>query len=243
MDPEQRRVEQIANQTADLLNDYNTVSKVVDGLVTYNTLLQRQIDNQEAEKTALNESIKNVALIERQIIPLMTRMLMASSRFFVTYWPGLLIGMLAGIFAFRAWVASPRGTLIWSGFLLRAPLFGDIVRKAVLGRFSQSMALTIRSGVPLIHALTVVAGVVDNPYVGEKIQSMRSGIEKGDTVSRTAAGTGLFTPLVLQMLAVGEGQAEWNVIMASAMLAMIPPVLVVIFMQKQFVKGMTETEK
>ena len=72
---EQRRVEQIANQTADLLNDYNTVSKVVDGLVTYNTLLQRQIDNQEAEKTALNESIKNVALIERQIVPLMTRML------------------------------------------------------------------------------------------------------------------------------------------------------------------------
>lgn len=72
---EQRRVEQIADQTADLLNDYNTVSKVVDGLVTYNTLLQRQIDNQEAEKTALNESIKNVALIERQIIPLMTRML------------------------------------------------------------------------------------------------------------------------------------------------------------------------
>jgi len=72
---EQRRVEQIANQTADLLNDYNTVSKVVDGLVTYNTLLQRQIDNQEAEKEALNESIKNVALIERQIIPLMTRML------------------------------------------------------------------------------------------------------------------------------------------------------------------------
>ncbi|MEJ2383966.1 MAG: DUF3450 domain-containing protein [Xanthomonadales bacterium] len=72
---EQRRVEQIANQTADLLNDYNTVSKVVDGLVTYNTLLQRQIANQEAEKEALNESIKNVALIERQIIPLMTRML------------------------------------------------------------------------------------------------------------------------------------------------------------------------
>jgi MSHA biogenesis protein MshG len=137
-------------------------------------------------------------------LPLMTQILMASSRFFVTYWPGLLVGLLVGVFAFRAWVASPRGTLIWSGFLLRAPLFGDIVRKAVLGRFSQSMALTIRSGVPLIHALTVVAGVVDNPYVGEKIQSMRSGIEKGDTVSRTAAATGLFTPLVLQMLAVGE---------------------------------------
>ena len=72
---EQRRVEQIADQTQDLLNDYNTVSKVVDGLVTYNALLQRQVDNQVAEMAALNESIRNVALIERQILPLMTRML------------------------------------------------------------------------------------------------------------------------------------------------------------------------
>ena len=72
---EQQRVEQIADQTADLLNEYNTLSKVVDGLVTYNSLLQRQVNNQEAEKAALAESITNVALIERQIIPMMTRML------------------------------------------------------------------------------------------------------------------------------------------------------------------------
>jgi len=72
---EQQRVEQIADQTNDLLNEYNTVSKVVDGLVTYNSLLQRQVDNQETEKAALGESIVNVALIERQITPLMTRML------------------------------------------------------------------------------------------------------------------------------------------------------------------------
>jgi hypothetical protein len=72
---EQRRVEQIADQTADLLNDYNTVAKVVDGLVTYNALLQRQVDNQEEEMAALEESIRNVSLIERQIVPMMTRML------------------------------------------------------------------------------------------------------------------------------------------------------------------------
>jgi hypothetical protein len=72
---EQQRVEQIANQTDDLLAEYNTVSKVVDGLKTYNSLLQRQVDNQESEKQALAESINNVALIERQIVPMMTRML------------------------------------------------------------------------------------------------------------------------------------------------------------------------
>jgi hypothetical protein len=72
---EQQRVEQIASQTDDLLAEYNTLAKVVDGLKTYNSLLQRQVDNQESEKQALSESIDNVALIERQIVPMMTRML------------------------------------------------------------------------------------------------------------------------------------------------------------------------
>ena len=72
---DQRRVEAIADQTDKITADYKTVIKVVDGLKVYNSLLQRQIDNQEAEKVALSESIDNVALIERQIIPLMIRML------------------------------------------------------------------------------------------------------------------------------------------------------------------------
>jgi hypothetical protein len=72
---EQQRIEQIANQTDDLLAEYNTLAKVVDGLKTYNSLLQRQVDNQESEKAALAESMDNVALIERQITPMMIRML------------------------------------------------------------------------------------------------------------------------------------------------------------------------
>ncbi|MCB1800844.1 MAG: type II secretion system F family protein [Gammaproteobacteria bacterium] len=137
-------------------------------------------------------------------LPLMTRILIGSSDFIVAYWPAILLLLLGAGFAFKRWKATERGAVAWSGFLLRAPLTGAIVNKAVLGRFAQSMALTIRSGVPLIHALNVVSGVVDNAFVSEKIQAMRHGIEKGDSVSRTAASTGLFTPLVLQMLAVGE---------------------------------------
>ena len=72
---EQLRVEQIADQTDVLLSEFKTVTKVVDGLLVYNSLLQRQVDNQEAEKIALAESIDNVALIERQIVPMMTRMI------------------------------------------------------------------------------------------------------------------------------------------------------------------------
>jgi len=87
---EQQRVEQIATQTDNLLNEFNTLSKVVDGLITYNSLLQRQVDNQETEKAALSESIDNVALIERQIVPLMTRMLDSLEQFVQLDTPFLL---------------------------------------------------------------------------------------------------------------------------------------------------------
>jgi len=78
---EQQRVEQVANQTDKLLADYKTVTKVVDGLLVYNSLLQRQIDNQEREKMELANSMTNVALIERQIIPMMTRMIDSMEQF------------------------------------------------------------------------------------------------------------------------------------------------------------------
>jgi len=78
---EQQRVEQIANQTDSLLAQFKTELKVVDGLKVYNGLLQRQIDNQEMEKTALTESMESVALIERQIVPMMTRMIDSMEEF------------------------------------------------------------------------------------------------------------------------------------------------------------------
>jgi hypothetical protein len=87
---EQQRVEQVANQTDKLLNDYKTVTKVVDGLLVYNSLLQRQIDNQEREKVELATSMTNVALIERQIIPMMTRMIDSMEQFIELDTPFLL---------------------------------------------------------------------------------------------------------------------------------------------------------
>ena len=87
---------------------------------------------------------------------------------------------------------------------LQMPLVGHIVTKATLGRFARSLAMSLKSGVPLVRSLTVIAGVVNNAFVSKRILGMRDGIESGDTIARTAAGTGLFTPLVLQMISVGE---------------------------------------
>ena len=137
-------------------------------------------------------------------LPIMTRILMGSSEFMLNWWPWLLSVLAAGIIAFRFWLDTREGRYQWDRLLLRAPLIGHILTKATLGRFAKSLALVIKSGVPLVQGLTVVSGVVNNAYVADRILSMRDGIEKGDTISRTAAATGLFTPLVLQMLAVGE---------------------------------------
>jgi len=85
---------------------------------------------------------------------------------------------------------------------------GDIILKATLARFARSFALSSQSGVPLVQALTVVAQTVDNAFIGSRIEQMRDGIERGESISRCAAATGVFTPVVLQMINVGEETGE-----------------------------------
>ena len=86
----QQQVDSVADQTEKIVNDYRSVTKVVDGLRVYNALLQTQLDNQEAEMAAISESIANVALIERQIVPLMTRMVDALEAFIALDTPFLM---------------------------------------------------------------------------------------------------------------------------------------------------------
>jgi MSHA biogenesis protein MshG len=93
---------------------------------------------------------------------------------------------------------------------LRFPVVGDIVLRASLSRFARAFAMASRSGVPLLQALNVVSRTADNTYIAGKIRGMREGIERGETITRTAAVSHVFTPLVLQMIAVGEetGQVD-----------------------------------
>lgn len=137
-------------------------------------------------------------------LPLATRILVAGSEFTVAYgWLMLLLGA-AGAWALRAWIATPAGRLAWDGFKLRVPLAGKIVRKATLARFARSFSLSLKSGVPIEQALTVVAATVDNSHMASKIDGMRVSVEHGESILRAAVASGIFTPIVLQMIAVGE---------------------------------------
>ena len=137
-------------------------------------------------------------------LPLMTRILLATSEFTVAWWPTLLGAAVAAWFGFRTWSRSPTGRLTWDRYKLRLPIAGKIIHKATMARFARSFALSMRSGVPIVQALTVVSQTADNAYLSSRIEQMRDGVERGESILRTSTAANVFTPIVLQMVAVGE---------------------------------------
>jgi len=146
-------------------------------------------------------------------LPWMTRLVIGFSNFTVNYWP-LIVGTLAlGIGAFVLWKSTPDGKYQWDRVKLRLPIAGQIILKATLARFARSFALSTKSGVPIVQGLSTVAGVVDNDYIARTIEQMRDGVERGESVLRTAVVAGIFTPVVLQMIAVGDETGEMDDLM------------------------------
>lgn len=146
-------------------------------------------------------------------LPLITRGLLGFSSFMITWWPVMLTLIAAGVVMVRSYLNTPEGRYNWDRRKLNLPIVGPIILKATLARFARSFALSSQSGVPLVQALTVVAQTVDNAYIGSRIEQMRDGIERGESISRCAAATGVFTPVVLQMIQVGEETGELDALL------------------------------
>ena len=137
-------------------------------------------------------------------LPMLTKVLIGFSDLMVATWPMLLAGSIAAVFAFRSYTRTKHGNYAWDRFKLRIPIAGKIVLKATLARFSRSFSLSMRSGVPVVQGLSLVAQTVDNTFVAEKVEKMREGVERGESVLRTAQHSGIFTAVVMQMVMVGE---------------------------------------
>jgi MSHA biogenesis protein MshG len=146
-------------------------------------------------------------------LPYLTKLLVGFSNFMVETWPLLLAAIVGLVFAFRGWTATRNGKYRWDRMKLRIPIAGKIILKATLARFARSFALALQSGVPVVQSLTTVALVVDNDYIGQRVEQMRDGVERGESVLRTAVAAGIFTPVVLQMVAVGDETGELDALM------------------------------
>jgi MSHA biogenesis protein MshG len=137
-------------------------------------------------------------------LPLATRIILAVSDFSVTYWAHILGGMAVAFFAFKRWRKTKSGAYRWDKFKLRLPIIGSILLRSTLARFARAFSMGYGSGVPLVQSLAFTARALENHYIGTKLDEMRNHLERGETLTRSAASLHIFTPLVLQMLSVGE---------------------------------------
>ncbi|HCH01529.1 MAG TPA: MSHA biogenesis protein MshG [Vibrio sp.] len=137
-------------------------------------------------------------------LPLPTRMLIATSNFFVDYWVLLLALFVGAIFGFKSWVSRASGREKWDKFKLRMPLVGSIVNRAQMSRFSRTFALMLRAGVPINQSLALAAEALGNRFLEVRLLEMKAAIEAGGNISTAAVNSDIFTPLVIQMIAVGE---------------------------------------
>ncbi len=137
-------------------------------------------------------------------LPWQTQVLMSISGFFVAYWWLLLLGAGAAFMGVRWYLSQPAGRLQWDQAKLRLPILGSIFEKINLSRFCQTFAMVSRAGLPINQSLTIIARVLGNEYLSHKVVRMRESVEAGTGMLQTAREAQMFTPVVLQMIAVGE---------------------------------------
>ncbi len=137
-------------------------------------------------------------------LPWQTVVLISTSDFVIKFWPLLLIAILSLIFGFNYYVNTENGRLDWDRRKLKLPLAGAVFEKIALGRFARTFSMVMGAGLPIVQGLTVVAGAVGNAYIALNVHGMREGVERGESLYRTAENSKMFSPIILQMIAVGE---------------------------------------
>ena len=137
-------------------------------------------------------------------VPLPTRIIMGVSGFVANQWPLLLLAIAAAFAGAGMYLRTPAGRLAWDRIKLDIPVTGVIVRNAALARVTRSLAVALEAGLPINETLRSIKGSIGNTWLAGKLHSLSAGVERGESLSMTARGSALFTPLVLQMITLGE---------------------------------------
>src|SRR2546427_4543888 len=138
------------------------------------------------------------------VLPLPTRVLIFGTELLTGYWYVFLGFILLGLYGFRMYISTPAGRVKFDRFKLRVPVFGPLMRKVTISRFTRTLGTLISSGVPIMQALEVVAKAVQHKVLSQAIESVRTSIREGESIALPLQSSGLFPPMVVQMTAVGE---------------------------------------
>jgi type IV pilus assembly protein PilC len=137
-------------------------------------------------------------------LPLPTRIVMGASRFLKGYWYVVLAVVGASVFMFKRYHATPDGKLKIDRMMLKVPVLGDVLRKSAVSRFTRTLGTLISSGVSILDGLEITAKTAGNRVVQDAIMESRSSIAGGDTIAQPLKKSGVFPPMVISMISVGE---------------------------------------
>lgn len=138
-------------------------------------------------------------------LPAYTQFLITLSELMRSIWMGLfVIAVLAASWGIRTWYGTDSGRLQIDGFMLRLPVFGDLIKKVAIARFSRTFGTLVRSGVPMLSALDVVKDTAGNAVLALSVDRVSQEVRQGGSISKPLSKDVLFPPMVTQMVAVGE---------------------------------------
>jgi len=137
-------------------------------------------------------------------LPLPTRIVMGASRFLKGYWYVILGVIAASFFAYKRYAATSDGRLKIDRLLLKVPVLGDVLRKSAVSRFTRTLGTLVSSGVSILDGLEITARTAGNRVVQDAIMESRSSIAGGDTIAAPLKKSGVFPPMVISMISVGE---------------------------------------
>lgn len=175
-------------------------------------------------------------------LPLPTRILIGLSNVLKSFWWLVLFLAAAGIWGFRRWVTTDDGALAWDTVKLRVPVFGGLAHKTALSRFSRTMAVLSRTGVPILQAIDIVADTSGNRLVAKALDDVKISVRSGESLATPLARHDVFPPMVVQMMTVGEETGELDSMLAkvadfyerevedtvAALTSLIEPLLIVV---------------
>jgi len=137
-------------------------------------------------------------------LPLPTRVVMGMSRFLRSYWYLMISAGIVGWFSYKRYTSKPDGRLRVDRILLNVPVLGDVLRKSAVSRFTRTLGTLVSSGVSILDGLEITAKTAGNRVVQDAIMESRASIAGGDTIAQPLKKSGVFPPMVISMISVGE---------------------------------------
>jgi general secretion pathway protein F len=191
-----------------LENNEETKNKILSALIYPTILILAGVGAIVFLLTFVVPKLSGVFEGSGKAVPFITRVLLNTSTIMNQYWWSLGLGLIVAVLAFGLFLKSDFGRSLWDGLVLKLPIFGDLVRKIEMSRFSRTMSTLLNSGVPVLQALNIVQSVINNRVIALAMAPLQEGLKSGQGISRPLQKANIFPPLAVHMIVVGEETGE-----------------------------------